>query len=388
MDPNGAKIPAHRDPKGEAGARAPRVQYQQAFEFAPDSQLVTDGRGLILEANHATSDLLRCPKEFLIGKPLALFSTEGCRSRFYDAIGVLAQGGASDAFESRLARRGESPRDVYVIGWASHERPDALGGRLLNWLLRDLTDWKRAEAARSELQRRLATVQEDERRRIARDLHDTVGQTLTALTLGVRAVRDTTQLPSAAAERLEGVQRLVEELWNQVRELATRLRPTVLDDLGLEAAVRQLVADWTAHTGIAIDFQAVGMTDRFPPTVETALYRVIQEALTNAARHAGARRIAVVLGRHAGHAVAVIEDDGIGFDPELVTQTPTPGRNSDARSRLGLVGMRERVALLGGTLEIESAPGQATTIIARVPLVRNTPPSAVPEPPDKAAPSV
>jgi PAS domain S-box-containing protein len=374
MDPHDAKVPEHESPDAEAGspdASAPRTRYQQAFEFAPDTQIVTDGRGVILEANHAASELLHCAKEFLLGKPLALFSTEGNRQRFYEAIGMLAQGAASDAFKSQLARRGAGVRQVYVIGWSSHKREDTPGSRLLNWLIRDLTDWNRAEEGRIELQRRLATVQEDERHRIARDLHDTVGQTLTALTLGVRAVRDTPALPRAAAERLEGVQRLVEELWNQVRELATRLRPTVLDDLGLEAAVRQLAADWSPHTGIAIDIQA-GLSCRFPSAIETALYRVIQEALSNAARHAGASRVGIVLGRSADHAVAMIEDDGFGFDPELITRTPTPGRPSETRSRLGLVGMRERVTLLGGTLEIESASGQGTTIIARVPLVNET----------------
>jgi PAS domain S-box-containing protein len=354
------------------------MRYEQAFEFAPDAQIVTDGHGVILEANPAAAQLFGCAKECLIGQSLVLFSIEGHGPRFHDAIGTLVKGAASDAFESRLACRGEGQRDVYVIGWSGHERGDTPGGRQLNWLIRDLTEWKRAEVARAELQRRLATVQEDERRRMARDLHDTVGQTLTALTLGVRSVRDAGTLPPDAAERLEGVQRLVEELWRQVRELATRLRPTALDDLGLEAAARQLAADWSAHTGISIDFQAVGLTDRFPSRVETALYRVIQEALTNTARHAGARRIALVIGRNAGHAMAVIEDDGIGFDPEALAQTPTPGRNPDARSRLGLAGMRERITLLGGTLEIESAPGQGTTIIARVPLARNTLPNATP----------
>lgn len=196
-----------------------------------------------------------------------------------------------------------------------------------------------------------------------RDLHDTVGQTLVALTLAVQAVRTTPDVPPAALARLEQVQRLADELGRQLHDLAMRLRPTALDDLGLEAAVRQLVDDWSARTGVAAVYQPSGMTERFPPEVETALYRVVQEALTNAAKHARPTRVGVVLGRNGGHAVAIVEDDGCGFDPMVVT--PPPG----GRDRLGLLGMRERLALVGGTLEVESEPTVGTTVYARVPLI-------------------
>jgi signal transduction histidine kinase len=207
-------------------------------------------------------------------------------------------------------------------------------------------------ARRQELARRLASAQEDERRRVARDLHDTIGQTLSGLSL------------AAAAGQLDQVRRLADELGRELHEVAVRLRPTALDDIGLAAAARVLADDWARRTGVAIEFQAVGLgAGRLPAEVETALYRVVQEALTNAAKHAAARRVAVVIGRRAGTAVAVVEDDGAGFDPD-VARTPAPGR----RAGLGLAGMRERVGLLGGTVEVESQPGQGTTVFARIPL--------------------
>jgi signal transduction histidine kinase len=361
MEPHGTSANG-RDAAGPegAGTAAHRRGYRSPFDFSPDAQLVTDPAGVVLEANHAAAHLLCCGKEFLVGKPLALFSVPACRARFHAAVGGLAGRDATEAFETCLARAGGPPREVSVVGWSGGGEP---GGRLLHWLIRDLADWHRSEVARAELQRRLASAQEEERRRVSRDLHDTVGQTLTALSLSVRFVRDAGPLPAAALARLDQVQRLADELARQLHELAVRLRPTALDDLGLEAAARQLVADWSARTGVVADFQAIGCGERLPPEVETALYRVVQEALTNAAKHAGAGHVSVALTCRRGEVVAVVEDDGRGFDADGETQAAAPGR-------LGLLGMRERVTLVRGALEIESAPGRGTTVIARIPLAR------------------
>jgi signal transduction histidine kinase len=214
-----------------------------------------------------------------------------------------------------------------------------------------------AEAAgRADLARRLASAQEAERRRVARDLHDQVGQTLTALGLAVGAAEAAG--PAEAAARLRGIRALADQVGRELHGAAVRLRPTALDDLGLPAAVGQLVADWSARTGVPAEFEAVGMAGgRLPAEAETALYRVVQEALTNAAKHAKASRVSVVVARRDEHATAVVEDDGAGFDPA-----------SAGDGRLGLVGMRERVALSGGELEVESEPGAGTTVIARIPL--------------------
>lgn len=362
MDPNApnpADVPAPDN--GAADSLAPRVWYQEAFEFAPDGQMVTDGLGLIREANHTAAALLRCSKEFLAGKPLGLFVAAGYRPRFYECLSRLYRGVASESFETRLARAGEEPREVVVSAHVLEGGPgtDPRGTRVFRWLVRDVTARKRAEAARTELLQRLVTVQEEERRRVARELHDSVGQLLTALRLAVRAARDSAPLPPPTTERMADIERVTDELGRAVHDLAVRLRPTALDDLGLHLALAQHLADWSARTGVEVDYQPAGIEAvRLPADVETAVYRVVQEALTNVARHARARRVSVTVGRHDDHATAAVEDDGVGFDPDAA---PKAGR-------LGLIGMRERVTLAGGALDVESSPGGGTTVIARFPL--------------------
>jgi signal transduction histidine kinase len=220
-----------------------------------------------------------------------------------------------------------------------------------------------AEADRRELLQRLGTAQEDERRRIARDLHDQMGQLLTALGLGLKALEDASTDPSPARPHLVRLRELTDVIGREVHHLALELRPTALDDLGLQSALANYAEVWSERSGIEIDFQATGLdTGRLPEPAETALYRVILEALTNVLRHAGARRVSLVLQRFPGQAVAVVEDDGVGFDADSVTASAGDG------GRLGLLGMRERVALVGGTLTVESATGRGTTVIARIPL--------------------
>ncbi|HEU4410308.1 MAG TPA: MASE4 domain-containing protein [Polyangiaceae bacterium] len=211
---------------------------------------------------------------------------------------------------------------------------------------------------RADLTRRLAKAQEAERLRVARDLHDSVGQLLAGLSLAIKGVSTTGPLPPAAAEKLADVQRVADLLGREVHGLAVRLRPTSLDDIGLEAALGQLVREWSTSAGVPVDFQTIGLgSERLPAEVETVLYRVVQEALTNVAKHARATQVSVVVSRREGVAMAVIEDDGVGFETE-----PT------GTGRLGLIGMRERVGLVGGDLDVESGPGQGTTIFARVPI--------------------
>lgn len=345
--------------RGEAGPEAgaaPPLDYRHLIEFARDGHLLTDARGVVVEANLAASLALRCPKEFLVGKPLGLFVVAAHRPRFYRALARLRVEAEADEFEVRAGRRGVL-RDLAVRVAPAGAGPD--GATAFRWIVRDVTDQRRAESARDDLLRRLVTAQEEERRRVARELHDSVGQLLTALLLDLRALRDAGPLRPEARRRLDAVQRVADELVRATHDLAVRLRPTALDDVGLQAALRHYLEDWSARTGVAAQFQAVGeQAGRFPPEVETTLYRVVQEALTNVARHAGARRAGVIVERQGGRAVAIVEDDGVGFDPEAAARS----------DRLGLRGMRERLALVGGGLEVESAPGAGTTIIAWIPL--------------------
>jgi PAS domain S-box-containing protein len=355
--------PTPSDPTAEfAGADAHRLRYQELFEFAPDCQLMTDHQGIILEANHAAASLFQCPKEFLIGKPLGLLVRKGDRGRFYDCLARLGQAGGSDEFEARVGRR-EETRDVKM-----RVAPSAGPGEApltFRWLLRDLTERRRAEDTRTELLRRLVSAQENERRRVAREIHDQLGQEITGLTLGLKVLEASLPAGTPGRLRLRELQEAVDRMGRNTHEMALELRPTVLDDLGLRAALEFLIERWSERVSVPVDFHfATPETGRFDPDVETTIYRVVQEALTNVARHAGAARVSVIVEYRDGHLMALVEDDGRGFDPD----------GNDRTGRLGLLGMEERIVLLGGGFQVESSPGAGTTIRARIRCLEMTEP--------------
>lgn len=226
----------------------------------------------------------------------------------------------------------------------------------------DITERKQAEEERSELLRRLVSAQEEERRRLALELHDQLGQDVTALLLGLKAVQEQGE-PSAPSERLPALMRLADELGRKVHRIAWELRPSALDDLGLPVMLRNYLEEWAGRCNLCVDFHSNGLdTERLPPQTEIAIYRIIQEALTNVVKHAGARHVSVLLERRPVRALVIVEDDGRGFDTEAVL------RAANTERRMGLIGMHERARLVGGELEIESVPGAGTTIYVRIPL--------------------
>jgi signal transduction histidine kinase len=203
--------------------------------------------------------------------------------------------------------------------------------------------------------RRVVAGQELERQRLARELHDETGQALTSILLGLKAVEEapTRDDMHAAAKALR---ELVVATLQDVRRLAVELRPKALDDFGLVAALERLVNLFSESTGIAVELEAA-LADRLPRDVETTLYRIVQEALTNIVKHARARNVSILLVRRGENATVVIEDDGEGFDPDAARE-----------DGLGLLGMRERVALLDGRLSVESSEGAGTTLAVEVPV--------------------
>jgi signal transduction histidine kinase len=152
----------------------------------------------------------------------------------------------------------------------------------------------------------------------------------------------------------------VETLGRELHAVAVRLRPRALDEFGLDAALRSFAHDWSRQTGIAVEVHAPDGAARLHEHMESAVYRIVQEALTNVVRHAAATRVSVIVERHDGTVVVVVEDDGKGFDVSAAQNDPWPGG-------LGLRGIRERVALLGGAVDMESRPGAGTTLYARIP---------------------
>jgi signal transduction histidine kinase len=200
--------------------------------------------------------------------------------------------------------------------------------------------------------RRVVDAQELERRRLARELHDETGQALTSILLGLKALED-----SADAGAVSELRDLVVETLQDVRRLAVELRPKVLDDFGLVPALERLTETFAEQTGMTVRFAPGIAGERLPEEVETALYRIVQESLTNIVKHAQASTVSVVLTRKPAAAVALIEDDGRGFDVDEVRE-----------EGFGLVGMRERVGLLDGRIQIESTEGGGTTLVAEVPI--------------------
>jgi len=221
---------------------------------------------------------------------------------------------------------------------------------------------QRKEALRSDLLRRVISAQEEERRRVARELHDETSQALTSLLVALKVMEEGAD-PAAVRSQAHEAREIASQTLTAVHDLARELRPSALDHLGLAPALERFAREYATRHRLELDFQAIGLDEvRLPPRVETTLYRVAQEALTNVARHARARRVAVLLERRRDRVVVIVEDDGQGFDPARVEG------EGGAEQSLGIFGMRERAALVGGTLAIESQAGAGSTVFVEVPL--------------------
>jgi signal transduction histidine kinase len=212
-----------------------------------------------------------------------------------------------------------------------------------------------SERIASDSLRRVVEAQELERRRLARELHDETGQALTSILLGLKGVEE--RLDPESRAPVAELRELVVSTLQDVRRLAVELRPSALDDFGLVAALERLTSTFAEQSRIAVDFQSALADERLSGEIETALYRIAQESLTNVVKHAQAAHVTVVLARKDRAVKIVVEDDGRGFDPTV-----------PADDGYGLVGMRERLALLGGRLEVESGSERGTTVAAEVPV--------------------
>jgi PAS domain S-box-containing protein len=227
-------------------------------------------------------------------------------------------------------------------------------------ICRDQTEKMKADTVRrdKDMLAQLVSTQEDERRRIARDIHDHIGQQLTVLRLKLDEVKNMCD-DQKICDELDKVNEITGRLDKEVDFLAWELRPASLDDLGLTASLEIFVSEWARHTGIKAEFHAAGLKRRrLAFEIETNLYRIAQEALNNTYKHAKAKNVSVLLEKRGDEVSLIIEDDGVGFNP----------KDKKNRTRgVGLIGMNERAKICGGSLEIESGRGKGTTIFARVP---------------------
>lgn len=221
---------------------------------------------------------------------------------------------------------------------------------------------KQSESVRSAVFQKIISSVEDERKRIARDLHDNVGQELVGLKFALECFQEKHQNDSDSYNEIEQMKAIWERVDSEVEFLVWELRPTLLDDLGLQKAMRKYVGEWSLHFNIPAEFHESGFDHhKIPSEIEINLYRITQEALNNVAKHARARNVSVLLERKDGKVNLIIEDDGVGFDVEQKTQIREDDRG------VGLLGLKERAELVSGTCEIESSKGSGTTIYVRVP---------------------
>lgn len=259
------------------------------------------------------------------------------------------------AATQRVAHGDFSPR---LKRWADDEIGDL--AEAFNFMAEQLAHAeelrKERELLRRQLLERVIATQEEERRRIARELHDSTSQNLTSLMVGLHNLQCACE-DAQMAQQVAALRQLVVQTLDEVHEISAYLRPRLLDDLGLAAALERLAREWQARYQIPIDLLIHIGEERLPGEIETAIYRIVQESLTNVARHAAARSVSVLVERRGGEVIAIIEDDGRGFNPR-----PFNGRH------LGLAGMRERAELLGGKFTIESRPGQGTSVHVQIPL--------------------
>src|SRR5437667_812764 len=356
--------------QAEQAARESEQRYRTLLENAPEAILVhQDGRWIL--ANRAALKLLHAARvEQLVGRPTLDIVHPDYRAVVRERIErEFATGEPAPLLEQQFIAVDGTVLDVEVVGI-----PITLAGRQGGQIIvRDITERRQAEQAVRErqaevrrsrerleaLSQRLLKVQENERRLIARELHDQIGQALTAVKLNLESLRSGRR---AKAFPLDESVAIVEQLMEAVRSMSLELRPSVLDDLGLAAALRWYADRQGRRAGLAVRVRTQLPTERLASDLETACFRVAQEAITNVARHAGAKRVEVDARAEDGTLDLTVRDDGTGFDVAAVRGGTT------AEGSIGLDGMEERVRLLGGDFRIDSQPGTGTTVGARFPL--------------------
>jgi PAS domain S-box-containing protein len=336
--------------------------YRMLVEAMSEGAATLSRNGVVLYCNRRFADLLSKPLGKMLGIALQSLVAETERDRFEallaDARKTVVKG------EFGLRRTNGDLVPVYL----SLNRLRGYKGQALGMLITDLSDQKHKQAEEiklAELRRRLLlertlSAQEEERRRIARELHDEAGQLLTALLVGLRTLQDARKLPEVKVQARR-LREIAAQAMDELGRLARGLHPTVLDDLGLAVALTRYISDYTKSYNIVVDL-ALGELDprNLSPTVQITLYRILQEALTNVARHSGAKTVSIRFAHSAKTVEVAIIDDGCGFDAETVAVSS---------HRLGIQSMRERAAMLGGTVRFTSQL-KGTGVLLQVPLGR------------------
>jgi PAS domain S-box-containing protein len=326
----------------------------ELFEQAPQAIALLDVDNRVVRVNREFTRVFGYTPRETLDRRLSELIVPAEPGQEFQTYPELVSGRTRVDAEAVRQRKDGSPLHVLVVSV-----PVSIpGGQIVVYAMyRDITERKAAEIALQALSSRLLEVQETERQHLARELHDEIGQLLTGLRLLLRLNGDSPA--DSLKTRLDQARTIVDDLLARVQTLSFDLRPADLDLLGLLPALLGLFERYTAQTGVLVKFKHQGVERRFAPAVEIGAYRVVQEASTNAARHAGVAAIAVRVWTEGKMLNLQIEDRGCGFDPEVALRAP---RSS------GLIGMQERIVLLGGRMTIDSSLGAGTTITAELPL--------------------
>ena len=346
--------------RAEVALRESEERYRELFENAKDAVYVHDLEGNYLKINRAAEELSGYSREEIVGHNFTEFIAK-------EHVKLVRQN-----FCSKLVKLGETSYEVDVIAKDGRRVPVEVSSRAIyengvlvgvQGMARDITERKLAQDALQMFSRQLIEGQEDERRRISRELHDQIGQILTAVKMNLYTVQQFCKMSEAGSYVKDNIE-AVDEALRLVRDLSVDLRPPVLDDLGLATALRWYVDRYVKRTGLNVEV-IIDLTDhneRFSRERETACFRIAQEALSNIARHAQASQIQVELVKHGNVLLLTVKDDGVGFDLESLR------KRAPRAATLGLVSMQERAHAAGGAIEIESVRSRGTEVRFTLPL--------------------
>ena len=350
--------------RAEQALRESEERYRELFENSKDAFYVHDMKGVYVSVNRAAEKLSGYRRHEIIGKHFSQFMTPEYARQVQRQL------------QKKLDSAGETTYEIEMITKKGKHVPVEISSRLIleqglpagvQGCVRDISERKKAQEAARNYSRRLIDAQESERRRISRELHDQVGQILTAVKMNLHALRQTCAQPETLSS-IDDNLRVIDEAVDQVRDLSVDLRPLLLDDFGLVVALRWYLERQTKNIGIPAKFISGSLDeyDRFSSELETACFRIVQEGVTNIVRHARASRISIRLERVVSDLLLLITDDGAGFDARLL-RSGTAGI-----ATLGLRGMEERAQAAGGTITIDSAPALGTEICVRLPIQGET----------------
>jgi len=350
--------------KTEKALRESKELFEKIFFSQQDAIFILDSAtpSKIIDINPCVTKVFGYTRQEIIGKTTDILHVDNTslkefRKYLYPAI---AEHGFLHLNEYQMKRKDGT---VFTTEHSVMPLEDE-HGKHIGWVsvVRDITERKRAQEQLQNLSRRLMEVQESERRFLTSELHDQVGQNLTALNINLNIIRSqfSKEVDKKIVDRIEDSMKLVEETIERMRNVMAGLRPPVLDDYGLGVALRWYTERFSERTGVATILQERELSPRLPIVVETELFRIVQEVLTNVAKHADARQAIITLERVDGMVQLVISDDGVGFDPAVLRQLKEqPG--------WGLITIKERAKALGGDVYMKSAHGKGTQVIVQVP---------------------